>query len=91
MIIIALLFGVTIFFLCRFLRKSIENVKYPHRICPFCGNDVAGHKDYVAINGNSFVNYTCSNCSAYNNRSSSIWYRQKGSNSSDIEMRTGTR
>ena len=90
-LIVALAFGVLICFLCRSFRSAVENVKYPHKTCPFCGNDVSGHKDYVAVQGNSFVNYTCSKCGAYNNKSSDIWYRKKADNSSDIEMRAGTR
>jgi len=88
-LLVALAFGALIWFLCSSFRSSVENVKYPHKTCPFCGNDVSGHNDYVAVQGTSFVNYTCSNCGAYNNRSTNIWYRKKGNNSSDIEMRTG--
>ena len=88
-LILALAFGFGIWYLCSSFRNAVEDVKYPHKTCPFCGNDVSGHKEHVAINGQSFVNYNCSNCGAYNNRSNNIWYRRKGNNSSDIEMRSG--
>ena len=89
-LVIVLAFGFIIWHLSKSFRGVVENVKYPHRTCPFCDNDVAGHKDYAAVNGNSFVNYTCPNCGAYNNASSRIWYRKKGNNMADIEMREGT-
>ena len=90
MIIIALLFGVAIYFLCNLLKSSLEDSKYPHRRCPFCGTDVSGRKGYVTVNDYSFVSYTCPNCGAYNNKSTNIWYRKKGNNGSDVEMRTET-
>jgi ribosomal protein S27AE len=88
-LIVALIFGFIIWYLSKSFRGTVENVKYPHKTCPFCGSGVAGHKDYVAINNTSFVNYNCTNCGAYNNASTSIWYRKKGNSSSDIEMRQG--
>lgn len=88
-LIFALAFGAIIWYLCRSFGRTVEDIKYPHKTCPFCGNDVSGHKDYVALQGNSFVNYTCSNCGAYNNKSTNIWYRKKGDSVTDIEMRVG--
>lgn len=88
-LLFALAFGFVIWYLSQSFRRSVENLKYTHKKCPFCGNDVPGHKEYVAMQGESFVNYTCSNCGAYNNKSSDIWYRKKEDNSSDTEMRCG--
>lgn len=85
--VIALIFGGIIWVICKSFRSTVENVKYQHKTCPFCGNDVSGHKEHVAINGQSFINYNCKNCGAYNNRSSKIWYRKKDDNSSDVEMK----
>lgn len=89
-LIIALAFGFLIWYLSKSFKNAVENIKYPHRRCPFCGSDVVGHKDFVAINGDSYVNYNCTNCGAYNNASTYIWYRKKGNGSSDIEMRQGS-
>ena len=90
-LIIALAFGFAIWYLSKSFRNYVEDIKYPHKTCPFCGNDVSGHKDYIAISGESFVNYVCSNCGAYNNKSSNIWYRKKNNNSYDTEMKVGER
>lgn len=75
----------------RFLGNSIQNVKYPHKTCPFCGNDVPGRRGNVAFNGDSFVHYNCTKCGAFKNANSTIWYRKKAKgNEYDYEMRMDT-
>ena len=54
-LIVALAFGALIWFLCSSFRTAVDDVKYPHKTCPFCGNEVSGHKDYVAVHNLSIA------------------------------------
>ena len=74
----------------RSIGNAIQDSKYPHRTCPFCGKKVPGRRGSVAFNGESFVNYNCS-CGAYNNYNSMIWYRERRKGKDyDVEMRSST-
>ncbi len=85
-IVILIFIGGVLFF--RSLGTTIQDVKYAHRKCPFCGSDVSGRRSHTAIGNSSFVNYNCS-CGAYANASSKIWHRKKvnAKNDFDTEMR----
>ena len=36
--VIALIFGGIIWVICKSFRSTVENVKYQHKTCPFCGS-----------------------------------------------------
>lgn len=77
LLLLILVFSCIFWFSLNAFKNSVQDKRYPERRCPYCGTIVHGRKGYTAINDNSFVNYTCTNCGATNNKSSNIWYRKR--------------